>query len=618
MYDDESSIKAVIDEKEGELSELHSRMAEDFDLFALTEYEAKDASGNARKGYQAYTSSQPRNFFDKVMDGLNQAALTIQILLPEDASEENRRKASKGELYLFGALNAVDRRLAKRGEPPLRESLGYFMCLRGLCALRALVYASAKGKEVVFDVTPWDPLHVTWETGSDGLMWAAYKRQATRAQVLAEYGLEVQGKSAEVIDFWDAERNSVLVDGTFAKRQTAHKIGHVPVLVRFVGSMPTVQTREFAATVKYQGDSVWSASRKLYEMHNRYISSLMDVQERSVVGSLVHQSKDGQKKLEGDPYRTWQEIRTEEGETIVPLELQKAPPETAAILGLVSNDIQQSTLPYPLAYGGTQQAMSGRALSVLSDATRSVYSPRTGAMAQAYTWLCEELLVQFVNKGTKKTELRGYRPQASKEQRFFAVTAGPDDISPDWFVNVRVEPRMPRDEEAAIMMALAATKKAGPEDIPLMSKGTARETLLLLQDPDVEEDKALAEMGKALPPILAANIAAALKRRGQTELAEQVMLLLRPASPPLGADQLPPPLIEAIVAALAAAGQKELAAAFVQALAGQGALPVAPAGPGAAPGGLPVEGGGPEGGPPLAMAPAGPEMMEGQAPPGMI
>ncbi len=393
-------------------------------------------------------------------------------------------------------------------------------------------------------------------------------RKASKAQVLAEYGIEIATKDTDVIDFWDAERNSVLVNEVFAKNPTPHNIGHVPVLIGHVGSMPTLQSGDFDTTVQYQGDSVWGASGKLYEPQNRYISSLMDIHERSIVGSLVHWSRDGAKQLKGDPYRSYQEIQLEyDVEDLKPLVLPEPPPVTSALLGLIEADIQQSTLPYPLAYGGTQQAMSGRALSVLSDATRSVYEPRTAALADAYTWLCEELLVQFVKKGNKAVTLRGFRPDVRKEKQFFGVTVGPDKIDSDWFVRVKVEPRMPRDEEAEIGMALAATQKRGPEDIQLLSKQTARETILQLQDPDAEEDKVLAEMGKALPPIIAANVAAALKRRGEDELAEQVMLLLRPPQQ-RQTPQLPPELIEAIVAVLVKVGAKDLASAFVQALGG--------------------------------------------------
>ena len=580
MFDTIQEITEAITEQENNMVNLRTRMEEHFDLWALAKYEAKDPAGNTRKGYEAYTSSAPRNYFDKVLDGLNRSALTIQILLPEGANEAERRAASAGELFLFGALNEVDRRQARRGEPPLRESLGFFMCLRGWWAQRALVYIPKGGKEVVFDVQAWDPLQVTGEMGSNGPLWLARKRLMTKGQILAEYNLTIKGRDGEVIDFWDEERNSVIVEGGWGKKPIAHKIGHVPVQTGAVGSMPTIQrgalwgataTSLGNSVLEERGDSVYSASADLYEARNKFVSWVMDNAEKSVAGSLIHQSKMGDKKLKGDPYASFQEIVTEEGESITPLELPKMPSEMAAVLAIIEQDISQSTLPYPLAYGGTQQAMSGRALSVLADATRSIYSPRTGKMALAYKWLCEELLAQFALKGTRATEIKGFKPDGE----FFQMKIKPTEINPNWVVRVNVEPRMPRDEEAEVMIALAATQQRGPNDIPLMSKQTARESVLLIRDPETEEDKVLAEMGKGLPPIMAANIAAALKRRGQEELAEQVMMLLKvpgrrapeggttgtQASPPL-----PPQLLEAIIQALVQGGQPQLAEALLRAL----------------------------------------------------
>ena len=69
----------MISEKEAEFTELRSRWDDDFDLLTLLPYVPTDNAGNARKGYETYTSSAPRNIFDKVLDCLNQAALSIQI-----------------------------------------------------------------------------------------------------------------------------------------------------------------------------------------------------------------------------------------------------------------------------------------------------------------------------------------------------------------------------------------------------------------------------------------------------------------------------------------------------------------------------------------------------------
>jgi hypothetical protein len=606
MIDDLDEIKTLVKDKETELEELRARMDSDFDLFTLMPYEPRDGAGNTRKGYESYTSSKPKNIFHKVDDGLNRAALSIQIRLQENANEKDRRAASTGELYLFGGLHSVDQRLTRRGEPPLREGLGFLMCLRGWWALRALVYVPKGEKDVVFDVQPWDPLNTTWESGPDGLLWAAYKRMATKAQIRAEYGFEIAGKSEELIDFWCTEGNAVIVGTEWAKPPTEHNIGHVPVAVGAVGSMPTLQGRSTDSvngtnrdnTIQYRGDSVWSSSRALYEPINKQISTLMDIQKRASVGSLKHQSPAGSKEIDGDPYGTFRVIEMGLEEVLEPLTLPAAPAATGAIISVIDEDIQQSTLPYPLAYGGTREALSGRALAFLSDATKSVYSPRTGALAKAYTWLCNEMLGQFTKKGFKATELQGFKP----DQTFFHVKVKPSDVNAAWYVEVKVEPRMPRDEEAEIAMSLAATQRRGPEDVPLMSKRSARENILQIRDPDAEEDRVLTEMGNALPPIMAARVAAAVKQAGDDEGAE---LLLRwmesqglatapqgpPPGPPGGPPQGPPPagpgpvpgggpppqggeppeiqVIKAVLAQLAELGAQELAEPLVQALQSQ-------------------------------------------------
>ena len=78
---DATKIIQLVEDKETELSDIRTQMESDFDLLTLEEFSAK-------KGYESYTSSQPRNFFDKVTDALNRASLSIQIKLPEDAKEE--------------------------------------------------------------------------------------------------------------------------------------------------------------------------------------------------------------------------------------------------------------------------------------------------------------------------------------------------------------------------------------------------------------------------------------------------------------------------------------------------------------------------------------------------
>ena len=601
-FDTEQEIIKAIKQSEDDQGLLFDRMDEDFDYAVGKKY-------TTEKGYEEYTSTKPQNFMDKVTDGLNRAEMSIMIKLAEDAEEKERRQASTGELFLFGGLNDIDRNLAAQNQPPLREGLGYYISCRGWYCLKCLVY-ERKGT-TYFDVVPWDPLHVTYDYGSYGLIWIARKRRATAAQIAADYGITPTGSGGSsrepghmVIDFFDGDRNSILIDNTFVKKPEEHKIEGIPVLHGAVGAMPTIEARDFvklgsasgnssSSTLEYRGLSVFSSAKHTFEPFNKLISHLMDTEKRANVGSLVHKSKGGQKKLAGDPYAHHMIIPVDVDESIEGLKMPQAPEVTAALLGILDTESQQSMLPYPLAYGGTQEPLSGRALAVLSDATRSVYSPRTAALGRCYVWLCEQMLSQYAQKG-KKREFRGYKPDG----KFFSAQIKPKDINKGWFVSAKVEPRMPRDMESDVQTAVMATDPRGPNGERLMSLSTAREDIIQMRDPDAERDKVLAEYGESLPPMVAMNTAAALERRGEHEAAQQVLALLTPQSPPpAGAPngqrpppQIPPQVVDQIARVFVEAGQEDLGMAVLEALGVE----------------LPPPSGGPPGPPPGGPGPSQP------------
>ena len=577
-FDTVQEIKDVIKEKEEDKNDLITRMEKDWDLLTLKEFISDQG-----KGHESYTSSAPANHFLQILDGVNQAVLTLQIQLSEKATKPQRKAASEGELYLQGALYAIDRRLNNIGEPPLREGLAHFICNRGWYGLRALVYVPKGKTDTVFDVMPWDPLHLTWEHGADGLIWCAYKRLLSKARTLSEYGHTINGKYAIITDFWDEDRNSVIIDDAFAKEPKEHKIEHVPVLIGAVGSMPTIQrnmvgatswSNETHSTLEHRGDSVWSASRNLYNPQNRYISYVFDTAKRSVAGSLVYETEDGHEaNWDGDPYESYQAVPIKFGESLRPLELPKAPPETAAVLSVIDNDIQRSTLPNP---DFPDRAESGRALAIRLEATRKVYGPRTEAVSRCYQWLAEELLNQFATKGDRPVDLYGYDSNGD----FFQVSTKPTDIDKGWIIKAPVEPRLPRDEEAEMNLYLAATSSRDGKE-PAVSRHYGRERIIKLDDPDAEHEKILAQIGEELPPIMIANVAAALKERGNPELAEQVLATMSAAdAAPDGAGPGAPPeviepIVEALVKIFVGLGLPEEAEALVSALQG-GTAPAQP------------------------------------------
>jgi hypothetical protein len=586
IFDSPEAAIAAVAKRNEDMELLRTRFETDYDLLKLTPYTAPE------KGYEEYTSPRPRNYFEKVLDGLNRAEIQIAIKLAEGAKKTEEDAASTGELFLFGALNDIDRGLRNKGEPTLRKSLGWFIAARGWSAMRALVYVPEGEEDVVFDVMPWDPLHTTWEQGARGLVWAAYTRWATAAEIKDEYKIEVNANLTRIIDIWDRDDNAVIVGNEWAKTPKAHEIGHVPVNIAAVGSMPTI-TRDQTlsqgsspiqdSTMEDRGDSVFTAARTVYKARNKHVSQLMDLHTRAVLGSLKIFSKDGKKGLRDDLHRIWQIIKLNRSneEDIVPFEMPDPPESTGPLMSILEQDLEMSTLPYPLSYGGTQDPMSGRALAMLTDATKSNYNPRTEALATGITWLCEELLGQFADRIKKPTTMQGFRG-FEEGATYFSQQIEPKEINKGWFISVQVEPRLPRDQESEILMAIQATA-ARPGQEALLSMQTAREDILKLRDPNAESQKALAELGTAHPKVIEARIVKALRERGEDDAADVIEQMgQQPGGPPPGPEGAPegptspngsaeiPPqaqeLIYAILEALAQAGRDDLAAAFTSAV----------------------------------------------------
>jgi hypothetical protein len=266
---------------------------------------------------------------------------------------------------------------------------------------------------------------------------------------------------------------------------------------------------------------------------NKQISFIMDTAEKSVAGTLVHSSPDGMKTIKGDPFGTYQVINTVYGvEEIRALEPPKVPPESRLLMEIIDKDKQASTIPYPIGYGLDPSSHSGAALSMMNDNMRSVYGPFSSLVEDAFRWLCEEILSQFKKKGQKIT-LKGF----NNKEEFFTLDASPNDIQDDWYVVVKCEPKLPRDEAGEMQMALMATAPRGPTNRPFLSDLTAREKIIKLQNPDAEEtridDQIIKQMIAAMPNIQVRKVAEQLRMKG--DLKGAMELLSQLPSPMAGA-----------------------------------------------------------------------------------
>lgn len=504
-----------------EIEEMRQQMQEDFDLYSLVAYKAEPK-------HQAYTSPAPRNDFLKVFDSVNKASLTWRIVVPDEAPAATREAANRGEALLTGILNRADRRLRRIGEPALRVSLCWYGCNRGVGGLRCLIYKGQKG-ETEIDIRALDPLHSAFEAGVDGLVWGASIYTVGPGEAQERWGLTLSGQTATVIDYFNRKIHAaILSEGTaqgkydtFVKEPTEHGLDHVPMWFGFASGMPTVFDKDGMATLKQRAASVYASARNIYEARNRQVSFVMDVAEKSVAGTLVANTETGDVNLKGDPWGAWQVIPLKLAEKITPLMPPPVPSASGIILGVLDRDKQESTIPYPIGYGIDPGSHSGAALALMDDNTRSVYGPYANMVAEGFLWLCEEILGQFKLKG-QKIALQGFNASG----KFFEMEASPDDIKDDWYVEVKCEPKLPRDEASDIMMAIQASTP-GPDGEPLLSRFTAREKIVKVQNPDAEKSRIESEkverLINSMPNIQIRRVAKALLDQGDEQGALELM-----------------------------------------------------------------------------------------------
>ena len=507
---------------------LIDQMESDFDLFALEPYEAE-------KGHQAYTSSKPKNDFNKVFSALNRASLTWQVVTAEDAPETERNKANDTETFLTGMLAEADSDLNAVGEPVLRDGTSWFGCGRGVAAIKCLLYTD-DNKEFQRDIRYLDPMHMAWERGAQGMVWAAYEYHVSKEEAYDRWGIEIKEDDARVIDFFNRTINAVVfssggatekADSQFVKEPTPHNLGHVPIWIGFASGMPTLYTKNNESTLKHRASSVYASSRGIYEPFNKQVSLLMDKAEASVAGTLVYETEEGKKGIQGDPFKSWTVISTKRGEKITPLIPPQAPPETSAILSLLDREKQESTVPYGIGYGMDPQGThSGTALTMLNDNTRSIYDPFTGMIEQGFRWLLKEILTQFKAKGQKMT-LKGF----NQDGKFFTFDANPNDIQDDWYITVKCEPKLPRDEAGELQMGLAA-RTPDATGRPLLDDYTILEKILKLQNPDAIdtriETQQVSRMIEKMPNIQVRRLAQALIEKGDIQGAQEMLSQIPP------------------------------------------------------------------------------------------
>lgn len=496
-------------------TKLRLRWENDFDLWRLREYDAG-------KGYYGYTSNSPRVFADKAISLINSAKLVIRVP-PDVLQGPERQSAANLERFLYGLLLLNDERRFAMGLPTLRAAMAWHTMIRGSCFVKFFLNKDGKGGTVP-EIDIFDSYHTTYSMGSEGLDWVAHTKWITRQEAKDRYGYTTQDKLVKVVDFWDKEKNAVVLQDKFIEEPFEHGLGYCPVLYVRCGSMEPTEHRHYLDTNTHVGESIFAANRNIYPLTNKTMSDFLTMVRRGVKVPLGYWSAGGQKTIEEDIYQVEKgaivPMDSLSQEQVKPLFEPTMPKDAVPLMQILSGEEQRGSFPNT-SYGELGFRLSGFAINQLQASLETVILPYVQAMENAYKVGLQWMHKQFTNS-FKPIYVQG-RDSYGKEFGFPKPDKiKPKDIEGDWHPKVSLEPVLPSDDAQKYQLA----QLAGQPDAfgnPMLSAQSRRE-IVGVEDTDLEDEKIKIEWAEADPVIRLRRIFQAQQARGDFMGAQATLM----------------------------------------------------------------------------------------------
>ena len=481
-------IKTKVTAKELELNALYNRMDSDFDLWNIK----KRVFDNHTMAINI-TSNDPRSLVDKMQSRIAGSQRRIQVKFPEPlVSPEDTSVANGIERLFHYGFTQADLRLRKRLLSNLNDSLTWFSLVRGVIAVRVLVYPDKDGN-VIFDYMPLDPRFLTYSVDNEGLSWVGYKTFRSKDSLKGEYGVDLsepsQGRGIEVLDYWDREVNAVMTQNEELKAPKKHNLNGVPVVIIPVAMRPRIADME-GIMIEGYGESVYAPNRLEYEQCDRLASILATHANLLAKQPIVNYwdpntlGPNGQPvMLETPAYIPGAIINLPNTHRLDRLPTPDIPKSLDIAIGQSRARIQRASFT-DIEYGQLSFQLSGTALGMLRDDMDKLFGPRIRALSHANTDLCWMVRQQIIDQGLTVP----VKVMEKDEYHSYEVT--PEDLAQDYYLDVMFSSRKPWEELEVYQIIEMATK------LGILSTATAREEIAKIPDAETEDIKVLMERAK--------------------------------------------------------------------------------------------------------------------------
>jgi hypothetical protein len=483
----------TINKRADDLNALGTRMDADMNLYRLKAYQMLDFKNKPVKNIINVTWNDPMIFADRCISILGAASPQVVVRSAKMAGNDKNNIVN----FLYGAVNEANSFSARKQKGSLHQQLAFFGVLRGWVTAYCAVL-EGKNNQMRFDVHACDPRYMTWLTGEDGLLWAAYKTKRTKDQIIAQFGKDYKGKGDIVTDAWTMEKHKIFV-GKVEKVTEDNQFEEVPFVI-----MPVIHTPELSEenAIKYVGESVYKANRLLYPELNRVMSILQTINAISFRGAMEYASEEGEIVPEGGypgPGKLYP-VKGQEGWRLVPIhDIRQSAPY---FIQLLTSAIQRGSYAY-VEYGGLDFPLSSVALAKLGEGRDQILLPIVNTMSIIYQQLFKMMIKQFIAGGIS-TELTA----DDKAMEF-----KPSDLTDmGYTLKFRFKTASKADMISALSVAGAATQFYDME--------TVLTDILEADNPIEVANKKLAELADQFPEIGQYHMALALLALGKDKEAK--------------------------------------------------------------------------------------------------
>ena len=519
-----AQLRRRIQLREQALQSIYARFDGDFNLRIGKLFSGIDNDLYDSEDFLHYTSNEPQNFGKKITNWYNNASLIIRIDT-EGRSESLTRVDSAKERLGYGFLNAIDKRLKRKGQNPLRNQSGWQIAIRGPVFARTMLRVDQQGETIV-DVTPWDPRNVIWDYGPDGLAWCAYKIAKTRDQIQREYGIQLDNATDEfnaqdqtgivIYDFYDDVINAVFTeDMQMLKPPSPHMMPRIPVAYAFGGTMPLLSNATTSGSssgtgsassastpdaIKYFSESIYENNREVYKWENYLMSIGLHLAAEARDPKKLISSNDGTRTLDADASLPGAEIpiSVRNMESIVNIPSVEMTNTASQMLGLIQSQVQQGSLS-PVHFGNTPFSLSGYALNSLGSTAEEKIQPVIEQGEDFYLMMLEILMEQYATGAFPVLTVSG----RSRDGGGFNETIPPQVAQIGGEMTIEMNPNLPEDDIQKIQQA-QLLRQPGVDGMPLVDDQWIRDNTMKIRDVDNMEDRLrgqLAERGSPLATV---------------------------------------------------------------------------------------------------------------------